>query len=118
MLLHVNSTQFNRICTWYKFVILNLKLLYNYSAFHVLSLFRNKQHREAAILLQQAITSQRAMKHAAWGAKKEISAKLRALKESEFNADKSGKSYTELFELAHNIFSSRCTIIFLQMYWL
>ena len=41
---------------------------------------RGKQARETAILLQQAITSQRAMKHAAWGAKKDINSKLKALK--------------------------------------
>ena len=41
---------------------------------------RGKQARETAILLQQAITSQRAMKHAAWGAKMDINSKLKALK--------------------------------------
>ena len=41
---------------------------------------RGKQARETAILLQQAVTSQRAMKHAAWGAKKDINSKLTALK--------------------------------------
>lgn len=45
------------------------------------SVCRDKERREAAILLQQALTSQRAMKHAAWGAKKEISAKLKAMKD-------------------------------------
>lgn len=43
---------------------------------------RGKQTREAAILLQQTITSHRAMKHAAWGAKKDINSKLKALKNS------------------------------------
>ena len=42
---------------------------------------RNKERREAAILLEQAVTSQRAMQHAAWGAKKDISAKLKVLKD-------------------------------------
>ena len=41
---------------------------------------RGKQARETAILLQQTITSQRAMKHAAWDAKKDISSKLKELK--------------------------------------
>ena len=44
-----------------------------------LLIHRNKERREAAILLQQAITSQRALQHAAWGARKDISAKLKAL---------------------------------------
>lgn len=42
---------------------------------------RTKEERNTAILLQQAITSQRALKHAAWGAKKEISARIKALRE-------------------------------------
>ena len=42
---------------------------------------RTKEERNTAILLQQAITSQRALKHAAWGAKKDISARIKALRE-------------------------------------
>ena len=49
---------------------------------------RGKQSREAAILLQQTITSHRAMKHAAWGAKKDINTKLKALKSSSLPTDR------------------------------
>lgn len=47
--------------------------------FHV-CLSRSKPRRETAILVQQMVTSQRAMKHAAWGASKDIAAKIRAMK--------------------------------------
>ena len=42
---------------------------------------RSKQRREAAILLQQVVTSERAIRHAAWGARKEIRARIRAMRE-------------------------------------
>ena len=59
-----------------------IKLYFAYLLCYCVSVwYRDKERREAAILLQQALTSQRAMKHAAWGAKKEISAKLKALKD-------------------------------------
>ena len=41
---------------------------------------RSKPRRETAILTQQMVTAQRAMKHAAWGARKDISAKIKAMK--------------------------------------
>ncbi|CAI8051807.1 hypothetical protein GBAR_LOCUS28359, partial [Geodia barretti] len=44
---------------------------------------RSKPQRETAILIQQMLTSQRAMKHAAWGASKDISGRIRALKQEE-----------------------------------
>ena len=37
--------------------------------------------------MEQAVVSQRAMKHAAWGAKKEIRSKLHNMKKSPYNAD-------------------------------
>lgn len=45
-----------------------------------------RQRRQAAILVEQAVISQRAMKHAAWGAKKEIRSKLQTMKKSPYNA--------------------------------
>ena len=54
---------------------------YLYMTSHTHLIGRSKQRRETAILVQQMLTSQRAMKHAAWGASKDISAKIRAMKE-------------------------------------
>lgn len=45
---------------------------------------RGKRTRETAILLQQTITSQRAMKHAAWGARKDINSKMKVLKSTPY----------------------------------
>lgn len=45
-----------------------------------------RQRRQAAILVEQAVVSQRAMKHAAWDAKKEIRSKLQTMKKSPYNA--------------------------------
>ena len=44
--------------------------------------------RETAIVIQQAIVSQRAMKHAAWGAKKDINSKLSVLKTTPLSKSK------------------------------
>ena len=40
---------------------------------------RTKQHREEAISLQQAVTSERALRHAAWGMKKSLTAQMQLL---------------------------------------
>ena len=47
---------------------------------------KTKRNREEAILLQQAIISQRALKHAAWGARKDLSSRIKSLKESSLQA--------------------------------
>lgn len=43
---------------------------------------RARADRQTALLLQQAHISQRALRHAAWGAKKEISERIRKLKQA------------------------------------
>lgn len=45
-----------------------------------------RQRREAAILVEQAVVSQRAMRHAAWGAKKDIQTKIKKIKRSPYKA--------------------------------
>ena len=45
------------------------------------STLRSRQRREAAILLQQVVASERDIRHAAWGARKEIRARIRAVRE-------------------------------------
>lgn len=46
-----------------------------------------RRRREAAILVEQALVSQRAMKHAAWGAKKDIRSKIKAVKKSPYSVN-------------------------------
>lgn len=43
---------------------------------------RTKQQREEAISLQQAIISERALRHAAWGMKKSLTAQMQLLDRS------------------------------------
>ena len=43
-------------------------------------IIRTKQQREVAISLKQAITSHRALRHIAWGTKKELVAQIHATK--------------------------------------
>ena len=45
-----------------------------------------RRRREAALLVEQAVVSQRAMRHAAWGAKKDIKSKLQLIKKSPYKA--------------------------------
>ena len=49
-------------------------------------LFVGRHRREAALLVEQAVVSQRAMRHAAWGAKKDIKSKLQSIKKSPYKA--------------------------------
>ena len=64
---------------------------------------RGKQTRETAILLQQAITSQRAMRHAAWGAKKDINSKLKALKTTPLPKSKQQPSQLPGYKQSRNV---------------
>ncbi len=41
---------------------------------------RTKSDRQTALLLKQAVVSQRALKHASWGARKEMSQRIRLLR--------------------------------------
>ncbi len=43
---------------------------------------RTRDERTTAIVLQQTLTSQRALKHAAWGAKKDISDRIKKLRDA------------------------------------
>ena len=43
-----------------------------------------RQRRQAALMVEQAVVSQRAMRHAAWGAKKQIRSQLQVIKKSPY----------------------------------
>ena len=70
---------------------------------------RSKPHRETAISVQQMLTSQRAMKHAAWGACKDIRARIRAMKREGNLSDKLGG--TPLIRTTEDVINQALQII-------
>ena len=52
---------------------------------------QTKASRQAAISLHQTLTSQRAMEHAAWGARKELGARIRALSNQPIRSETTGE---------------------------
>ena len=46
-------------------------------------MYRTKQQRETTIYMQQVLTSQRVMRHAAWGMKKSLTAQLHAMEKQD-----------------------------------
>lgn len=57
---------------------------------------RGKKKRDASILVHQVVTSQRALQHAAWGARKELMSKLRTMKEEDLVEGPNRQSIADL----------------------
>eukprot|EP00731_Ephydatia_muelleri_P031647 Em0023g154a len=55
-----------------------------------------KKKRDASILVHQMVTSQRALQHAAWGARKELMSKLRSMKEEDLVEGPNRQSIADL----------------------